>query len=252
MLESYDAMEGLAATLSDDDLGVQSLCPDWDVRGVIGHLGGMESVMAGWPLSGPDDKPDFDRMGAFLAEVDAASSADVASSLAAVHQIRRDDLASNTADDLARMSWSPVGEMPYSGFLGIRVFDYWVHERDITMPLGRDTVDSGPAAEFALAQVESALGYIAGKKVGVPDGKSIAFRLEGPIERDFFVSVDGRAKQVDSLSAPDVDVRADSTTFIMLACGRIDPQDEIDAGRISWTGDAELGESAARNLRYTM
>jgi hypothetical protein len=47
-------------------------------------------------------------------------------------------------------------------------------------------------------------------------------------------------------------LRTDSTTFVQLACGRIDPQARIDAGAISWTGDAELGERAARNLRFTM
>ena len=38
----------------------------------------------------------------------------------------------------------------------------------------------------------------------------------------------------------------------MLACGRIDPQQRIDAGRISWTGDDTWGEKAARSLRFTM
>ena len=47
-------------------------------------------------------------------------------------------------------------------------------------------------------------------------------------------------------------VPADTTTFIMLACGRIDPQEQIDAGRISWRGDEAWGEKAARNLRFTM
>jgi hypothetical protein len=38
----------------------------------------------------------------------------------------------------------------------------------------------------------------------------------------------------------------------MLACGRVDPQERIDAGRISWSGDAAWGEKAAHNLRFTM
>ena len=40
-------------------------------------------------------------------------------------------------------------------------------------------------------------------------------------------------------------------TFVMLAAGRIDPQEQIDAGTITWSGDAEWGERAARNLAYT-
>ncbi len=66
------------------------------------------------------------------------------------------------------------------------------------------------------------------------------------------VAVDGRAGLVDSVDQPTTELTADTETFIMLACGRIDPQERIDAGRISWTGDAEVGERAARNLRFTM
>ena len=68
------------------------------------------------------------------------------------------------------------------------------------------------------------------------------------------VVVDGRAKAVDpgSLDLPDVVLTADSLTFIMLACGRIDPQSRIDDGAISWSGDAHWGEQAARSLRFTM
>jgi hypothetical protein len=49
-----------------------------------------------------------------------------------------------------------------------------------------------------------------------------------------------------------VELSTDSVTFVQLACGRVDPQEQIDAGLVRWTGDAELGSRAARNLRYTM
>jgi hypothetical protein len=64
--------------------------------------------------------------------------------------------------------------------------------------------------------------------------------------------VDGRAKVVSHIDHPDVELSTDSVTFVQLACGRIDPQEQIDAGLVRWTGDAELGSRAARNLRYTM
>ena len=67
-----------------------------------------------------------------------------------------------------------------------------------------------------------------------------------------FVKVDGRASVVDHLKEATCVINADSRTFVMLACGRIDPQAEIDAGRISWTGDNEWGERVAKNLRFTM
>jgi hypothetical protein len=100
--------------------------------------------------------------------------------------------------------------------------------------------------------VENSIGYIVGKKVGLSDGKGIAFRLTGPIVREIDVAVDGRAMRVDHLDQPDVMLTTDSTTFIQLACGRIDPQIPIDSRAITWKGDDELGERAARNLRFTM
>ena len=77
------------------------------------------------------------------------------------------------------------------------------------------------------------------------------FHVEGDGGRDIAVAVTGRAAVVDSLAEPWAEVTADVTTFMMLAAGRIEPQAQIDAGRITWSGDAEWGERAARNLAYT-
>jgi hypothetical protein len=147
---------------------------------------------------------------------------------------------------------TPVGPATYGRFMNVRVFDFWVHQRDMTIPLGRDTDDSGPAAEIALDEVHGSLGYIVGKKIGLPDGMSIGFDLTGGINRKIYAAVEGRAGVVDHIENPDVQVSADTTTFIMLACGRVDPQEQIDAGRITWSGSDEWGEKAARSLRFTM
>jgi hypothetical protein len=105
---------------------------------------------------------------------------------------------------------------------------------------------------MTLDEVEGSLGYIVGKKVGVPDGRSIAFHLTGPLERDLYVVVDGRAKVVQHLEHPDVELTTDSLTFVQLAAGRIDPDPLIESGVVHWNGDAELGGRAARNLAFTM
>ena len=171
---------------------------------------------------------------------------------AEIFAARRADLAGLREDDLARPSWTPIGPKTYGGFLEIRIFDFWVHERDITTPLGWPSDDAGARAEIALGQVESSIGYIVGKKIGLPDGSSIVFHLTGPIMRDISVVVDGRARQVESVDAPTVELTTDTVTFIQLAAGRIDPQAQIDAGKVTWTGNPELGERAAKNLRFTI
>ncbi len=100
--------------------------------------------------------------------------------------------------------------------------------------------------------MEASLGYIVGKKIGLPDGASIVFHLTGPVKRDLPVVVDGRARVVDLVDDPDVELTTDTVTFIQLAAGRIDPQRQIDAGLVTWIGNAELGDRAARNLRFTI
>ncbi|BBX48745.1 maleylpyruvate isomerase family mycothiol-dependent enzyme [Mycobacterium cookii] len=248
----YHATESLCADLTDADWRFQSLCPDWNVRGVVSHVTSIEAVLAGWLPDDAATPPPFGRAAEFELETAGMDNAAFAERVRATYDHRRRDLASLTEADLERPSWTPTGPGTYGNFLEIRVFDFWVHDRDITTPLGIRTDDTGVAAEIALGEVQGSLGYIVGKKVGLPEGKSIAFRLTGPLVRDFNVLVDGRAKQVDRLDHPDVEIITDSTTFVQLACGRIDPQGAIDSGAITWNGDAELGERAARNLRFTM
>jgi uncharacterized protein (TIGR03083 family) len=219
---------------------------------VIGHLGMMERVMTGWLPESAADRPPLDLIGPYQDEMAALDDAAFAARISEIFAGRRTDLAGLTEADLSRQSWTPIGPRSYGGFLEIRIFDFWVHERDITTPLGLPTDDGDARAELALSEVERSLGYIVGKKIGMPDGSSIVFRLTGPLRRDLSVTIDGRAKVVSHIDRPDVELSTDSVTFVQLACGRIDPQAQIDAGLVRWTGDAELGNRAARNLRYTM
>lgn len=252
-LEScYDAIEGLIGTLSDEEWATLSLCPAWDVKGVIGHLAAVENALAGWVPSGMDSPPPFDTIGPFEASVAEWSTSKLVDETKRIFATRRADLAASTDEMFAADSMTPVGPGTYQRFMDIRVFDFWVHERDITTPLGRKTNDGGPAAEVALDEVHNSIGYIVGKKIGLPDGKSLAIHLTGPVERDIYAAVEGRAAKVDTLSDPSIELTTDSLTFVQLACGRIDPAEAIENGKISWTGDAEWGETAARNLRFTM
>jgi uncharacterized protein (TIGR03083 family) len=249
----YDAVESLCDRMDTTQWRAQSLCPDWDMRGVITHLGMMERVLTGWLPAGADDMPPLDRVAPYHEEAAGLDDAAFAAFVKGIFADRRADLSRLTADDLARPSWTPIGARTYGGFMEIRIFDFWVHERDVSTPLHFKTDDGGPRAEIALGQVESSIGYIVGKKVGLPDGASIVFHLTGPVVRDLPVVVaGGRARTVDQVDRPDVELTTDTVTFIQLASGRIDPQAQIDAGKVTWTGNDELGDRAARNLRFTI
>jgi len=212
----------------------------------------MEQAMTGWVPASTDELPYFDRIARADEQMGRLDYSALAGLVSEIFARRRRDLAELTSDDAERPSWTPVGVKTFGRFLDIRVFDFWVHERDITTPLRWPTDDTGPRAEIALAEVEGSLGYIVGKRIALPDGSSIVFHLTGPLERDLAVVVDGRARVVDHIAEPDVEVRTNFLTFMQLACGRIDPQEQIDAGKITWTGNGELGDRAARNLRFTI
>ena len=240
----------LVGRLSDEQMAVQSLCPDWDVRGVVNHAVGAEYWMTGWE---PSDTvpPPFERFSDFDARTRGASRSEFAQIVAEATATRLEDLRAMGPEVLDRPSFTPAGMSSYGRFLQVRVFDMWVHARDIAIPLGETLDDSGFTAETALQEIDDSIGYIVGKKIGLPDPMSIAFRIRGAVDRDILVRVDGRAGRVFELVDPDVEVFADVATFVMLAGGRIDPQSQIDANKISWSGDAHWGETAARNLAYT-
>ena len=258
MTDFLSAHESLFATYTGwcneftvEDLATQSLCPDWDVRGVLGHAIGVETVLEGWEPS-PDSPPPFGKMAEFDAALADLDPSGVASAVAEATSARLAHLRSLDADAAATPSITPTGVKTYGDFLRIRVFDLWVHAHDVAIPLGRP-VDAAPVtAEMALAEVAGAIGYITGKKVGLPDGMSAVVHVTGIVERDIAVVVDGKARAVDAVDDPDVELTADVETFVLLAAGRIDPQARIDDGRITWSGDAEWGERMARNLAYTM
>jgi uncharacterized protein (TIGR03083 family) len=191
-------------------------------------------------------------MAEFESEAESLSAIELLDRSISILNDRRKELAAMNDETWSLECMTPVGPGTYGRFMDIRIFDFWVHQRDMTIPLGIETIDSGAHAEIALNEVHGSLGYIAGKKIGLEDGMSVVFHLSGAIDKDLFALVDGRASVVDHVENPTIEINADSKSFVMLACGRIDPQVEIDAGRISWLGNDEWGERAARNLRFTM
>lgn len=248
----WASLDGLFDQLTADQWMTQSLCPDWSVRGVLVHLGAVEHMLLGEPPGSMPDALPFGKVGDWIQSVTALSDQEVLGRYREVIAARRDELSAMSDDDFHLPCMTPVGPGTYGRFMDVRVFDFWVHEQDIRVPLGLPGREDGPAAEMAVDEVEASLGYIIGRKVGLPDGMSITIDLTGPVHRTFHVAVDGRAGRVDALVAPDVTLRTDSTTFALLACGRIDPRVPIDDGRVTWDGDAEWGERAARNLAFTM
>jgi uncharacterized protein (TIGR03083 family) len=248
----WDSLDDLLGGLTAEHWATPSLCPGWTVRDVMVHLGAIEHMLSGEAPGSMVDSLPFDKVAAWIDDVKGLDDDAVLERYRQVIATRRAEVSQLTDDDLAMPSATPVGPGTYGRFMAIRVFDFWVHEQDIRRPLGLPGHEAGPAAEMAISEIHRSMPYIVGKKVGLPDGKSITIEIDGGVQRPMRVVVAGRAGLVDELDAPDVVLRADSTTFALLACGRIDPQAAIDEASISWSGDAAWGEAAARNLAFTM
>ena len=75
--QCYDAIESQAARMDASRWHAQSLCPDWDMRGVIAHLAMMERVMTSWLPESADDPPPLDRIGPYNDEMAALDDAGV-------------------------------------------------------------------------------------------------------------------------------------------------------------------------------
>ncbi len=248
----WDSLIELSNQLTPEQWATPALCPGWTVHGVYVHLTAVEEALSKWWPSSADDPPPFEKIVSGYTELNALSPDELRARFEAVVATRRDELSALDEDAWSTPCLTPVGPGTYASFMEIRVFDCWVHERDARVPLGINGDDGGVPGQMAIDMVEGALGYIVGKRAGFTEGNSVVFDITGAAPRRLCVAVNGRATVVDDVADPTVTVTTDSLTFMLLACGRIDPEGPIADGRISWVGDDELGGRVARNMKFTM
>jgi hypothetical protein len=146
-----------------------------------------------------------------------------------------------------------VGDVPYARFMEVRVFDSWVHEQDVRLALGRPGGGGGLASCEALNQVQSAMGYVVGKKAAAPDGTVVLFCVTGPgaDERQFALAVEnGRARPGASGATPTVSLALSSIDFVRLGCGRATSREVEAAGGIGRSGDAGIANRILESMSF--
>ncbi len=257
--EEWGSLAELLAGLDDATWSSPAL-PGWDVHDVVAHLVGTERMLAGVAVP---TVPEAETSGPHVKnEIARSNEAWVVTLRARTHAELLDDFRSVTAERLAALealsdaeydapSWTPAGDATYGRFMEIRVFDSWMHEQDIRAAVGRPGHEAGPVAEQSVEEVVRALGYIVGKRAGVPAGSSVTLRLTGPVERTVHVAVDGRATVVDTLPGPaTAELALSSSLFMRLAGGRVPAEDELE--RIELSGDVALARQVASHLAFTI
>jgi uncharacterized protein (TIGR03083 family) len=246
----------LAATWASTDRLVAGLdvrswelptdCPGWTVKDQVSHLVGVESLLLGVPAPDPVEGPHVrNPLGAanegWIAERRGRPPQQVLEEFRQVTRRRLERLRAMPDDQWAAPTDSPVGRVPYGEFMRIRVMDSWVHEQDIRRAVGRPGHLDGPVAGAALALFTGRLGYVVGKRVGAPEGTTVAVGLVGPQADVLALRVtDGRARPVDAPPRPDVRLTMTAETYCCLSCGRWAAGDVLADGRVRVDGDADL------------
>lgn len=256
----WSSTAALCRDLTDEEWALPTRCPGWSVQDLISHMLGTEAMLAGRPQPAVDvpDAPhlrnDIGRFNeAWIIERRSHCGADVLDEFVAITSDRLAALGRMRQAQFDEEAWTPAGKATYGRFMQIRVFDCWMHEQDARAALDRPGHLTGPAVDVSLDEIAQALGYAVGKRAGAPAGSSVALVVNGPTRHRFDVVVTDRARlSATPTLAPTTTVTTDLATFVALVGGRIDPEEPLDGGIVTVSGDAELGRAVATHLAFVI
>lgn len=251
-----DALVDLCSGLDEERWDTPIACPGWTVKDAIAHVIGTESSLGGRsapPL--PDERAAHVRNDigagneAWVVARRTTPGSDVLAELREVGAERATQLRAMSDEQLDADAWTPEGPGTYADFMGVRVFDCWVHEQDIRQALGLPWRFDTPAAELSVDKMVRTLGYVAGKKAKAPEGSTIVLSVTGPIERQTAVTVvEGRARPSEPGATPTATLRTDTQTYLQLAFGRMEADVALVADHLQLEGDKALAGAVAANL----
>jgi uncharacterized protein (TIGR03083 family) len=146
-----------------------------------------------------------------------------------------------------------AGRGTYEFFMGIRVFDCWVHEQDIRRAVDRPGgLDSAGAAHVA-GRFALSLPMVVGKKAGAQPGQSVALHVGdappgAPSALAVEVGDDARARPVPVPGSPTTEIRISFADWMRRCGGRCAPDDV----EVEISGDDELGRRVLEGLAVTI
>lgn len=256
----YRALADLAGALSPEAWDTPTCLPGWTVRDVLSHVIGAEAMLLGDPA--PEvDLSHLTHMANPIAEanevwVEALRGTSGPGMLARLDDVTSRRLAlldAMTQEAFDAPSWTPAGrDETYGRFMRIRHYDCYLHELDIRTALGLPARETAADLASALDEVATGLGYIVGRKAGLPDGSRVRIDLTGPLPRTYLVRVDGRAAVVDDLGgAPTVGIVLSATRYLRLTGGRHDAGVAAEDG-VRITGDRKLGNRLVADMSFTI
>lgn len=257
----WEAVAELCEPFDEAAWDTPTCLPGWTVKDNLSHLVGTESMLNGVETPTVDishlthlRNPIAEANEAWVESLREVPGADVLSHFREVTAARLGVLEGMDQADFDAPSWTPAGaDETYGRFMRIRHFDAYHHELDMRDAVGQAFRTDADHVAMALTEPAAAMGYIVGKKAGVPQGSSVAIHLTGPVSRTYLVDVAERAQVVERLDAePTAAITLDANLFLRLSGGRCDPGPYVEDGRVRFDGDHALARQLATNLAYTI
>jgi uncharacterized protein (TIGR03083 family) len=170
-------MEALLAGLSAEQWCAPSRCEGWSVQDVIAHLVSVNQFWASSVVAGLSGTPSrvlaaFDPAAhppLLIAAMRSLTPAEVLEQFVASNRAFLDALAPLDDDGWSTIAESPAGHVSLRLLAFHALWDSWIHERDIALPLGLDPVEEPD-------EIESCLQYAAaiGPVLSIGDRDSLA------------------------------------------------------------------------------
>ena len=122
-----------------------SRCAEWTVRDVVAHLVGVNVVLAASVIAGLAGTPSRILGGGFdpattpplmVNQMTSLTTAEMLERFVSTNEALIGAVADLTDEGWSTMAESPVGHVPIRLIAQHALWDCWVHERDIAIPLG--------------------------------------------------------------------------------------------------------------------
>lgn len=142
-------MERMLAEASAETWAAPTRCDGWSVRDVVAHLVTVNRFWEASVRGGRDGRPTrmlaaFDPAadpGLFVESMSALHADDVFEQFVASNDGFLGAVAELSDEEWTRVAESPIGHVGLDRTIDHALWDAWVHERDIALPLGLPLVD---------------------------------------------------------------------------------------------------------------
>lgn len=246
--EVWASIISATAELDAAQWATPTACPGWDVMDNLSHLIGIELSLEGAPAPEVElmvtdhlRNPIGEMNELWVASRRASSGEEVREEFAEVTARRIAALRATSDEAFDTVGWSPVGQVPLSVFMQIRIMDSWIHEQDIRSALGRPGGRNGVGEAIAIERADLALGVVVGKGAQTPDGDSVAFEITGPLGgRRRIEVVDGRATPKAGDTATTT-ITMSQDAYVRRFAGRCSAAEAMASAGSSVEGDQALG-----------